>query len=88
MRSGRYTHVDAHIVVPEFYYVKQGHDLIESYCQDVLVHAGVEGEFHSHMDPCRRAYCERCPVEPCGVRQSPFKERASYKVETVTASVQ
>jgi cation diffusion facilitator family transporter len=87
MRSGRYTHVDAHIVVPEFYSVKQGHDLIEAYCKDVLQLASVEGEFHSHIDPCHRAYCERCPVTPCEVRQSPFKERVGYKVETVTASV-
>ncbi|MBK9294186.1 MAG: cation transporter [Oligoflexia bacterium] len=72
MRSGRFTHVDIHITVPEFYETGRAHDLTESFGQKIINDLKIEGEFHSHIDPCHRLYCEKCAVEPCPVRAKNF----------------
>lgn len=71
LRSGRYTHVDIHIVIPEFYTISQGHELVETFNRQVITGVGLEGELHTHTDPCQRAHCHACPVESCPVRQAP-----------------
>jgi divalent metal cation (Fe/Co/Zn/Cd) transporter len=84
-RSGRYTHVDVHIVVPEFYPVRQAHDLCEDFGKKALEAADIEGEVHTHVDPCGRIYCERCPAEGCAIRRSPKREDGTFVLEEATA---
>jgi len=84
-RSGRYTHVDVHIVVPEFYPVRQAHDLCEEFGKRALLVANIEGEMHTHVDPCGRIYCDRCPVEPCLIRQAPKTQPAAFILDEATA---
>jgi divalent metal cation (Fe/Co/Zn/Cd) transporter len=84
-RSGRYTHVDVHIVVPEFYPVRQAHDLCEEFGKRALVDGNIEGEMHTHVDPCGRIYCDRCPVEDCAIRQAPKTNEATFILEEATA---
>ncbi|GLH68639.1 cation transporter [Geothrix rubra] len=85
-RSGRYTHVDAHLVVPEFYSIRQAHDLCEGFSVRALREAGVEGEVHTHVDPCGRLYCDRCPAEPCGIRRAPRTAPNAFTLEEATAA--
>lgn len=75
IRSGRHTHADVHIVVPEFREVRGAHDLVEEFCANVIRDSGLDGEFHSHIDPCMRSYCESCPVDPCPIRKNPYKDK-------------
>ena len=84
-RSGRYTHVDVHIVVPEFYPVRQAHDLCEEFGKRALVDGNIEGEMHTHVDPCGRMYCDRCPVEDCAIRQAPKTNGTAFILEEATA---
>ncbi len=88
LRAGRYTHVDVHVVVPEFYEISRAHDLVESFGRFILTETTIEGEFHSHVDPCRQSYCTACRVSPCPVRQSPFAEPLEITPETATLSDQ
>jgi hypothetical protein len=37
----------------------------------VLAEAAIEGELHTHVDPCLRAFCSQCDLDACPVRQSP-----------------
>ncbi|WP_291271073.1 cation diffusion facilitator family transporter [Geothrix sp.] len=85
-RSGRFTHVDVHIVVPEFYPVRQAHDLCEAFAKKSLEEGGVEGEVHTHVDPCGRLYCERCPAEGCTIRMAPKTADAAFLLEEATAA--
>jgi cation diffusion facilitator family transporter len=85
-RSGRYTHVDAHLVVPEFYSIRQAHDLCEGFSVWALREAGVEGEVHTHVDPCGRLYCERCPAESCGIRRTSRTAPNAFTLEEATAA--
>jgi cation diffusion facilitator family transporter len=81
LRSGRYTHIDIHLVIPEFYGIAQGHELAEHFGLTVVKQAAIEGEFHTHVDPCLRAYCSQCGVSPCPVRQAPKTEDGAITLD-------
>lgn len=85
-RSGRYTHVDAHLVVPEFYSIRQAHDLCEGFSARALREAGVEGEVHTHVDPCGRLYCDRCPADPCAIRRVQKTIPNTFTLDEATAA--
>jgi cation diffusion facilitator family transporter len=80
LRSGRYTHVDIHVAVPEYYPIGQAHDLIEKFGQAAIVEAGEEGEFHAHVDPCDRFYCKCCAVSGCLIRAEACSGRRDFSV--------
>jgi cation diffusion facilitator family transporter len=84
-RSGRYTHVDVHIVVPEYYPVRRAHDLCEEFGKRALAAGSIEGEVHTHVDPCGRMYCDRCPVADCAIRQAPKTAETAFILEEATA---
>jgi cation diffusion facilitator family transporter len=76
IRSGRFTHVDAHIVVPEFWTVEEAHDFASAFERRVVRSLGVEGELAFDVEPCRRQFCGSCEVDPCPIRVQPFVSRA------------
>jgi cation diffusion facilitator family transporter len=86
MRSGRFTHVDVHIVVPEFYEIKRAHDLVEDFGQKIIEEGALEGEFHSHIDACERHYCENCSVSPCPIRRASFSSAVILTEENAVAT--
>lgn len=79
LRSGRHTHIDIHVAVPEFYSLEQAHDVVKIFGNDVMKDLELEGEFHTHIDPCKKLYCEYCEVSPCGIRRA-----ACQRSETLT----
>jgi cation diffusion facilitator family transporter len=81
IRSGRFHHVDAHLVVPEFWSVDRAHELAEDLAGRVIKELGVEGELVFHTDPCHRVYCAMCDLEPCHVRREPFRARPALTLE-------
>src|SRR6266540_2760818 len=81
IRSGRFHHVDAHLVVPEFWSVDQAHELAEDLARQVIKEVGVEGELVFHTDPCHRAYCAMCDLDDCLVRREPFHARPPLTLE-------
>ncbi|MBI2521240.1 MAG: cation transporter [Bdellovibrio sp.] len=74
IRSGRHIHVDMHIVVPEFHDIRHAHDLVEEFGSRVMKETGLEGEVHSHIDPCYRRLCRNCKASPCPIRQHAFEK--------------
>lgn len=83
IRAGRFHHVDAHLVVPEFWTVERAHELAEDLSARVIREAQVEGELVFHTDPCHRAYCAMCDLEDCPVRREPFAGRPPLTVDEV-----
>lgn len=79
-RSGRNTHVDVHVVVPEFKNIREAHDIVENYGLKILSKSNLDGEFHSHIDPCRKSFCKSCEVNPCSIRSKPFEKRAPLTI--------
>ncbi len=86
LRSGRYAHVDIHMVIPEFYGIGQGHELADGFAKAVLQEARLEGELHTHVDPCLKAFCAQCEVDPCPVRQKPQEREFRITVEEAVAA--
>jgi cation diffusion facilitator family transporter len=84
MRSGRYTHVDIHMVVPEFHPLSTAHDLADAFEKLIITEAGLEGEMHTHIDPCQQAWCNRCGVANCPIRLEPQTGQPIINVETAT----
>lgn len=81
LRSGRYTHVDIHIVLPEIYPIRKGHDLAEAFGRQALEAAGIEGELHTHVDPCATLFCARCPLPDCPIRVEPLQATRALAME-------
>ncbi|MFN3603613.1 MAG: cation diffusion facilitator family transporter [Leptonema sp. (in: bacteria)] len=75
MQSGNYFHIDVHFIVPEFFTVEEINFFIHSYETKVIQHAGLNGEFHSHFDPCKRAYCSSCSLKNCSIRLIDFQHK-------------
>jgi cation diffusion facilitator family transporter len=71
LRSGRRTHIDIHMVAPSHISLRDGHDLAEGFGRAVVEAMGIEGEMHTHVDPCRKALCGACAVDPCPARAAP-----------------
>jgi cation diffusion facilitator family transporter len=81
IRSGRFTHVDAHLVVPEFWTVEQAHDVGDAFEQRVFNALPIDGEIVFHVDPCHRSFCSLCDVEPCPIRVAPFERKPPITLE-------
>jgi cation diffusion facilitator family transporter len=81
IRAGRFHHVDAHLVVPEFWSVERAHEVAEDLAARIIKELGVEGELAFHTDPCHRAYCGMCDLPDCGVRREPFRDRPPLTLE-------
>ncbi len=81
MQSGDFYHVDIHFVLPEFLTIEEMNLFIHSYEIKVLKKAGLRGEFHSHVDPCKRAYCNSCKLSNCPIRVMNFQEKKTFTYE-------
>jgi cation diffusion facilitator family transporter len=81
IRAGRFHHVDAHLVVPEFWPVDRAHEVAEELSEKVIRDLGIEGELVFHTDPCHRAYCAMCDLAGCPVRRHPFVSRPPLTLE-------
>lgn len=75
IRAGHFHHIDAHIVVPEYYDIKIIHEMIERFEKKVVSDYSFEGEFAFHTDPCGTSYCKVCSVENCKIRKINFEKR-------------
>ena len=84
IRSGRFTHVDAHLIVPEYWTVDKAHEAADAFERRVLESRTIEGEIAFHTDPCRRALCAVCDVDACPVREAPFVARPPLTVDEAT----
>lgn len=72
IRSGNFHHIDAHMVVPEFWDINQAHTMAHEFEKNVVKDYDHDGEFAFHMDPCQKLYCSICTVENCKIRKTPY----------------
>lgn len=86
IRAGRYTHVDAHLVVPEFWSVRQAHDATDAFEREVIATGAILGEIVFHNDPCRRVFCAQCDIADCPIRTTAFAGRPQMTIEEIVAS--
>lgn len=73
IRSGNFHHIDAHMVVPEFWDVSRVHQHTEEFEKNVVKEYKHDGEFAFHIDPCKKSFCKICSLENCSVRKQKFE---------------
>lgn len=83
IRSGRFHHVDAHLVVPEYWDISRTHAYCEDFEAEVVADYPFDGEIAFHLDPCKRLYCQRCKMVDCPIRQHPFEKESPFTVESL-----
>jgi cation diffusion facilitator family transporter len=84
IRVGRFAHVDAHLVVPEFWTVQEAHDQQDAFEKRLLEITSIEGEVLFHTDPCWQLYCEVCDLGNCPVRKTAFVRRPLMTLDEAT----
>ncbi|HWU44970.1 MAG TPA: cation diffusion facilitator family transporter, partial [Bdellovibrio sp.] len=84
IRAGSFHHVDAHLVVPEYWDVAKVHNETHEFETKVVSDYRFDGEIAFHLDPCKKSYCEICNVENCPIRQVPFKSLRAFTVKGLT----
>lgn len=84
IRSGHFHHVDAHLVVPEFWNVAETHVMADAFEKAVVAHYPDDGEIAFHIDPCFRDYCSRCELGNCPVRRKDFVQTLPFTAGTLT----
>jgi cation diffusion facilitator family transporter len=83
IRSGRFHHVDAHVVMPEFWDILKANAVVQDVEKNVVSAYPYDGEVAFHLDPCLRAHCRSCEVAPCPVRRHPFEKRWPFTPESI-----
>ncbi|MCK6596952.1 MAG: cation diffusion facilitator family transporter, partial [Bdellovibrionaceae bacterium] len=58
IRAGSFHHIDAHLIVPEFWNVAQSHKITHDFESNVVRDYPFDGEFAFHLDPCKKSYCD------------------------------
>jgi divalent metal cation (Fe/Co/Zn/Cd) transporter len=75
IRAGRFHHIDAHLVIPEFWDVSEAHQKTNEFENDVVSSYPLEGEIAFHLDPCLKFYCTQCDLDSCPIRIQKFNQR-------------
>lgn len=88
IRSGRFHHVDAHLVVPEYWDISHVHELTHTYETQVVNDYKFDGELAFHLDPCKKSFCKICEVANCPIRQVLFEEARPFTVKSLTEGPQ
>ncbi len=88
IRSGRYHHIDSHVVVPEFWDITTAHRETDKFERTFINDYSVDGEIHFHLDPCRQVYCSVCDYNDCPVRKEKFKRLVPFSVESLISPME
>lgn len=84
IRAGRFHHVDAHLVVPEYWDIAHVHEVTHNFEGAVVGDYDFDGELAFHLDPCKKSYCSVCQVEKCPIRVAPFSQARPFTVKSLT----
>ncbi|MGH0038318.1 MAG: cation diffusion facilitator family transporter [Myxococcota bacterium] len=75
-RAGSSVHVDLHLVVPRYLLADDLHAIHERIERELAPRTGENGSVVVHFDPCRPRACSHCVMDPCPVREAPFRSRS------------
>jgi cation diffusion facilitator family transporter len=84
VRYGRFHHIDAHLVVPEFWDIHDTHQKVQDFEREIIGSYPFDGEMAFHLDPCARKYCRRCDLKDCPIRSADFQRKPVLTVTSLT----
>lgn len=83
IRSGSFHHVDAHLVIPNFWDILHAHNIANEFEKKVVNSYPYDGEFAFHIDPCQKEYCNICDLADCPIRQRSFVASRKLSIQSV-----
>lgn len=84
IRAGSFHHIDAHLVIPEFWDVPMAHDRANDFEHMIVDDYTHDAEIVFHVDPCRQAYCATCDFPDCHIRKKGFTEKHKLTIAELT----
>jgi cation diffusion facilitator family transporter len=81
IRYGNAYHVDAHITLPWYINVQEGHEEISYLEQELKKRLRMPIELFIHIDPCIPACCKLCLVKECSHRKDSFETKQNWTVD-------
>lgn len=84
IRAGRFHHVDAHVVVPEFWDVKETHKNTVKFETAVVEDYPFDGEIVFHVDPCLQNHCSICELSDCQIRRKAYEKKKLITAKSLT----
>jgi cation diffusion facilitator family transporter len=88
IRAGWFHHIDAHVVVPEFWSIQVAHERLDEFEKKVINEYEFGGEANFHLDPCRRNYCAQCDLVNCEIRKEAFVQRNPVLIEELRSKAE
>jgi cation diffusion facilitator family transporter len=83
-KSGDYTHVDLHLVLPKDLSIERAHHEAEILEKLILDAFGGKASALIHMDPCVARDCPVCAQYECDIRKRPAGKPQDWSLETLT----
>jgi cation diffusion facilitator family transporter len=81
IRYGNAYHVDAHITLPWYISVQEGHDEISYLEQSLKESLTMPIELFIHIDPCIPACCKLCLIKDCTHRKESFQTKENWTMD-------
>lgn len=84
IKYGATLHYDAHLTVPYYFSVKEGHNALERMEQLIHHQQTITDEWFVHIDACvPPAMCKICLKNDCKFRQATFEKKIEWNLENV-----
>lgn len=88
IRSGQFHHVDAHLVIPEYWHIAHAHTICHAFEAEVVKDYAFDGEIAFHLDPCKRQYCSACKMADCPIRRHEYLQQKPFTVISLISGPQ
>ncbi len=83
IKYGEVLHVDAHLTVPWYLNINQGHEEVEHLANLIRKDFGESLELFVHTDGCEYFQCPICDKKACPVRQHPFQQEMVWTLDNI-----
>jgi divalent metal cation (Fe/Co/Zn/Cd) transporter len=84
-KSGRYVHVDFHLILPRDMPLEEGHGEVKELEKLFDAHFGSLADVLIHLDPCTDPECPVCWFDPCETRREGSTEQRHWRRDELTA---
>lgn len=88
IKYGSILHIDAHMTLPWYLNIEQGHEEINQLEQLIKKRFSNSVEMFIHIDACEPESCKVCKLQNCAVRQFNLEEDIIWTVENVVNNKQ
>jgi cation diffusion facilitator family transporter len=83
VKYGSVLHIDAHLTIPWYYTIAQGHQEVDLLSEEIKKKYGERVELSIHTDACIPQSCSLCLINSCPHRRAPFQKSIEWSLQNV-----